>query len=367
MCEQRTILMLFGPPGAGKGTHAPKIVEKLATPQLSTGDMLREAVAKGTEIGKAAKKIMSEGGLVSDDIVVGIIKDRIAEPDCCKGFILDGFPRTVKQAEMLDALLAKTNEKVSSVIELSVPDSILEERICGRWIHKASGRSYHVKFNPPKSLAGRTPSVETMKDDDTGEVLMQRPDDTAEALVKRLQAYHDETVPILTRYKSCAHKVKANQSMDKVWSDLEKVLPNPGARNDVAKKGALAVLGLDLLLKMNMTRVRVQAAQVAGSVAHETMLKVIPSGAAFHTAQLNHSEYAFPFAILMLYISYRKSSKGESLTPWSQTWSNISVISCILFVLGVLAPGKQPNPIRVLGALGRYFSYGGLIHAALNA
>merc|ERR1719265_1148480 len=191
--------------------------------------MLREAVAKGTEVGKAAKKIMAEGGLVSDDIVVGIIKDRIAEPDCGKGFILDGFPRTVKQAEMLDAMLAKTYEKVTSVIELCVPDSILEERICGRWIHKASGRSYHVKFNPPKSLDGKDPSAETMMDDDTGEPLMQRADDTAEALVKRLQGYHDETEPILSRYKSCAYKVRANQAMDKVWSDLEKVLP--GAKN----------------------------------------------------------------------------------------------------------------------------------------
>jgi adenylate kinase len=223
MCDNRIIMMLFGPPGAGKGTHGPKVVDKLGTPQLSTGDMLRDAVAKDTEVGRAAKKIMNEGGLVSDDIVMGIIKDRIAEPDCNRGFILDGFPRTVKQAEMLDELLAETNEKVSSVIELHVPDSILEERICGRWIHKASGRSYHVKFNPPKSLAGRTPAAETMKDNETGETLMQRPDDTAGALVKRLQAYHNETEPILDRYTKCAHKVNANQSMDKVWNDLEKV------------------------------------------------------------------------------------------------------------------------------------------------
>merc|ERR1711988_47748 len=116
------------------------------------------------------------GGLVSDDIVVGIIKDRIAAADCAKGFILDGFPRTVKQAEMLDTLLSKTGDKVSVVIEFNVPDEILEERICGRWIHKASGRSYHVKFNPPKSLGGASPKADNMKDDETGEPLMQRAD-----------------------------------------------------------------------------------------------------------------------------------------------------------------------------------------------
>mmetsp|Transcript_140795 Transcript_140795/g.243235 ORF Transcript_140795/g.243235 Transcript_140795/m.243235 type:complete len:328 (+) Transcript_140795:97-1080(+) len=223
----RSILMLFGPPGAGKGTHAPKIVDLLKTPQLSTGDMLREAVAKGTEVGKAAKKIMDEGGLVSDEIVIGIIKDRIAQDDCKEGFILDGFPRTTAQAEKLDEELAKTDEKVGSVIELNVPDEILEERICGRWIHKASGRSYHVKFNPPKSLGDAEPSAETMKDDETGEPLMQRGDDTAEALVKRLKSYHDETEPILERYKDVAHKVDANQAMSVVWSDLEDVLPPP--------------------------------------------------------------------------------------------------------------------------------------------
>eukprot|EP00931_Biecheleriopsis_adriatica_P007154 TRINITY_DN108472_c0_g1_i1.p1 TRINITY_DN108472_c0_g1~~TRINITY_DN108472_c0_g1_i1.p1 ORF type:complete len:262 (-),score=64.72 TRINITY_DN108472_c0_g1_i1:111-842(-) len=222
----RRVLMLFGPPGAGKGTHAPKIESRMESPNLSTGDMLREAVAKGTEVGLAAKKIMSEGGLVSDEIVVGIIKDRIAGPDCSKGFILDGFPRTVKQAEMLDAMLSKTGDKVECVIEFNVPDEILEERICGRWIHKASGRSYHVKFAPPKSLQGGRPSVETMKDDVTGEPLMQRPDDTAQALVKRLKEYHAQTEPILARYKTVTHNINANQAMDKVWTDIDKVLPH---------------------------------------------------------------------------------------------------------------------------------------------
>jgi len=229
----RTILMLFGPPGAGKGTHGPKIVDKLSTPQLSTGDMLREAVAKGTEVGKAAKKIMDEGGLVSDEIVVGIIKDRIAEADCKNGFILDGFPRTVEQAKQLDELLEKTDEKVTGVIELNVPDEVLEERICGRWIHKKSGRTYHVKFNPPKSLGDKTPSEDTMKDDETGEALMQRSDDTAEALVKRLKGYHDETEPILKRYGKVMTRVNANQSMEGVWDDLVDSLPMPAGQMEM--------------------------------------------------------------------------------------------------------------------------------------
>jgi len=224
----RSVLMLFGPPGAGKGTHSPKIVEKMGVPSLSTGDMLREAVAQGTEVGLKAKALMESGGLVGDDIVVGIIKDRITHADCSKGFILDGFPRTIKQAEMLDEVLKTTDDKVESVIEFNVPDAILEERICGRWIHKASGRSYHVKFNPPKSLGDKEPSAETMKDDETGEACMQRADDTAEALVKRLKSYHEETVPILTHYKTVAHKINANQKIDAVWADVEDAIPEEG-------------------------------------------------------------------------------------------------------------------------------------------
>merc|ERR1719343_1333259 len=148
----RKIMMLFGPPGAGKGTQGAKIVDELNIPQLSTGDMLRAAVAEGTEVGKKAKDIMASGGLATDDIVIGIIKDRILAPDCATGFILDGFPRTVKQAEALDTMLAAKGERVSLVMALDVDASILEERICGRWLDKASGRSYHVKFAPPKSM-----------------------------------------------------------------------------------------------------------------------------------------------------------------------------------------------------------------------
>jgi adenylate kinase len=224
---KRQILILFGPPGAGKGTHAPKIVDTYKTPQLSTGDMLREAVAAGTEVGKQAKAVMESGGLVSDEIVVGIIRDRIKQDDCGAGFILDGFPRTVEQAKALDAMLAEGSERVSKIIEFAVPDEVLTERICGRWIHKSSGRSYHTKFAPPKSYDGSsTPSPENMKDDETGEDLMQRGDDTAEALVKRLEQYHSQTIPILQHYSADCYiaKVNANQDIDAVWKEIAKCL-----------------------------------------------------------------------------------------------------------------------------------------------
>jgi len=224
----RVILILFGPPGAGKGTHSPKIVEKMYTPSLSTGDMLRDAVAAGTEVGLKAKAIMESGGLVSDDIVVGIIKDRIQQDDAKEGFILDGFPRTVEQARALDTMLAESGELVSRIIELNVPDGVLEERICGRWLHKGSGRSYHVKFAPPKSYTGGDPTPENMKDDETGEPLMQRADDNAEALKKRLESYHNQTEPILDHYKavpSCKiTRVNADQEMGKVWAEVEAAL-----------------------------------------------------------------------------------------------------------------------------------------------
>lgn len=197
----------------------------LGVPQLSTGDMLRAAVANKTEIGMKAEAVMKAGGLVSDEIVVGIIRDRIQEDDCKLGFILDGFPRTLEQAKALDAMLALEGASVTKVVELDVPDSVLEERICGRWIHKKSGRSYHVKYAPPKSMkvdANGEPIPSTMKDDETGEDLIQRPDDTASALVKRLQGYHDDTVPILDHYRpnGIVRSVNANQGMDGVWKEI---------------------------------------------------------------------------------------------------------------------------------------------------
>lgn len=225
----RKIMMLFGAPGAGKGTQGPKIVDELGIPQLSTGDMLREAVAAGTEVGKKAKEVMASGGLVSDDIVIGIIKDRIKQPDCAMGFILDGFPRTVEQTKALDEMLAKQGEAVSLIMAFDVDAGVLEERICGRWMDKKTGRSYHVKFAPPKSMklgADGKPIKETMKDDISGDVLYQRADDTAEALKSRLDSYYSKTVPILDHYKSkgIVRNVDGGQPIEKVWTDISSKL-----------------------------------------------------------------------------------------------------------------------------------------------
>jgi len=221
----RKIMILFGAPGAGKGTQAPKIVNILGIPQLSTGDMLREAVRAGTEVGMRAKAKMVAGELVSDDIVVGIIADRITHPDCKNGFILDGFPRNLEQSKALDAMLAKNGETVNTVMAFNVPDSVLEERVCGRWMHKGSGRSYHTKFAPPKTMqkdASGAVVKESMKDDATGEPLYQRPDDTAEALVARLREYHGKTVPVLDHYapRGIVKQVNANQQIDNVWAEV---------------------------------------------------------------------------------------------------------------------------------------------------
>ena len=221
MTSGRKIVILFGPPGAGKGTHAPRMVSEYNIPQLSTGDLLREAVRQGTEVGKRAQAVMQSGGLVSDEIVIGIIRDRIQEQDCKLGFILDGFPRTVAQAAALDEMLAESSEYVSKVIALEVPDEILEERICGRWIHKASGRSYHVKFMPPRVTEPQ------MLDDITGEPLEQRSDDTAAVLKTRLATYHAQTVPVFNHYSEKAgvcHKVNSDQTVEAVWSEIEKAM-----------------------------------------------------------------------------------------------------------------------------------------------
>ncbi len=180
-------LILLGAPGAGKGTQAAFLCQKFGIPQISTGDMLRAAVKAGTELGLAAKKIMDAGGLVSDDIIIGLVKDRIAQPDCAKGFLFDGFPRTIPQAEAMKA----AGVKIDFVLEIDVPDSSIIERMSGRRVHVASGRTYHVTFNPPKTAG---------KDDVTGEELIQRDDDKEETVKKRLDVYHQQTRPLVDYY-----------------------------------------------------------------------------------------------------------------------------------------------------------------------
>jgi adenylate kinase len=184
-------LILLGAPGAGKGTQAAFICQKFGIPQISTGDMLRAAVKAGSPLGVAAKKVMDAGGLVSDDIIIGLVKERIAQPDCAKGFLFDGFPRTIPQADAMKA----AGVKLDFVLEIDVPDASIIERISGRRVHPASGRSYHLKFNPPKT-AGR--------DDVTGDELIQRDDDKEETVKKRLEVYQKQTRPLVEYYSSWA-------------------------------------------------------------------------------------------------------------------------------------------------------------------
>lgn len=196
--------------------------------------MLRAAAASGTPLGLKAKDIMATGGLVDDEIVIGIMKDRISKADCALGFILDGFPRTLVQAKALDEMLACEGLNVSQVIELHVPDESLVQRICGRWIHPGSGRSYHITAAPPRSLqldeAGN-PIRDTLRDDITSELLVQRADDTNEALVRRLKGYHQDTEPILTYYepKGVVTIVNANQDIlyirEEIRTALKGIIP----------------------------------------------------------------------------------------------------------------------------------------------
>ena len=182
-------LILLGAPGAGKGTQANYIKEKFNIPQIATGDMLRAAVKAGTPLGVAAKKIMDAGGLVSDEIIINLVKERIKEPDCANGFLFDGFPRTLPQAEAMK----HAGVNIDYVVEIDVADEEIIKRMSGRRVHPASGRTYHVVFNPPK-VAG--------KDDATSEDLVQRPDDVEETVKKRLSVYHDQTKPLVNYYSS---------------------------------------------------------------------------------------------------------------------------------------------------------------------
>ena len=210
-------LILLGAPGAGKGTQAQFICEKFAIPQISTGDMLRAAVKAGTELGVAAKKIMDSGGLVSDDIIIGLVKDRLTQPDCSKGYLFDGFPRTIPQAQaMKDA-----GVPIDYVLEIDVPFDAIIDRMGGRRVHPASGRTYHIKYNPPK-VAG--------KDDVTDEDLIQRDDDKEETVRKRLQVYDDQTRPLVEYYSSWA--AQAN-SADKVKAPAYRKVSGTGSVEDI--------------------------------------------------------------------------------------------------------------------------------------
>jgi adenylate kinase len=190
-------VILLGGPGAGKGTQANYIKEKYNIPQISTGDMLRAHVKSGSELGVAAKKIMDEGGLVSDEIIMGMVKVRITEDDCSNGFLFDGFPRTIPQAEALQ----QVGVEIDAVVEIAVPDGEIIKRMSGRRVHLSSGRTYHVTFNPPK--------VEG-KDDETGEDLIQRDDDKEDTVKARLNVYHDQTEPLVNFYSKWAESGEAN-------------------------------------------------------------------------------------------------------------------------------------------------------------
>ena len=184
-------LILLGPPGAGKGTQANFITAKFGIPQISTGDMLRAAIKAGTALGLAAKKVMDSGALVSDDIIIGLVHDRLKQPDCERGYLFDGFPRTIPQADAMRA----AGVSLDFVLEIDVPDEEIVARMSGRRVHLASGRTYHVKFNPPKTEG---------KDDATGEALIQRDDDKEETVRKRLDVYHSQTKPLVAYYSKWA-------------------------------------------------------------------------------------------------------------------------------------------------------------------
>jgi adenylate kinase len=206
-------VILLGSPGSGKGTQAQFITEKYAIPQISTGDMLRAAVREGIELGRAAKKIMDEGGLVSDDIILGLIKDRITQPDCANGFLLDGFPRTIAQAEGLLAM----GVQIDHVLEIEVADDEIIKRMSGRRVHLESGRTYHIEYNPPKVAN---------KDDATGEPLIQRDDDKEQTVKKRLEVYHQQTKPLVGFYQNMAGKGEVKFSS----------IPGVGGVSDITAK-----------------------------------------------------------------------------------------------------------------------------------
>ncbi|GAA6205337.1 adenylate kinase [Thalassotalea sp. SU-HH00458] len=211
-------IILLGAPGAGKGTQAQFLMAKFGIPQISTGDMLRAAIKAGTELGQKAKAVMDSGQLVSDELIIGLVKERIAEDDCKAGFLLDGFPRTIPQADAMK----ENGVAVDSVIEFDVPDEVIVERMAGRRVHAGSGRVYHVVYNPPK---------EEGKDDETGEELSIRPDDEEATVRKRLGIYHEQTKPLVDYYQAesssgaCSYlTIDGTQPVDEVSALLAKKL-----------------------------------------------------------------------------------------------------------------------------------------------
>ena len=210
-------IILLGPPGCGKGTQAQKLIREFGFVQLSTGDMLRAAISKGTEIGMQAKSIIDKGELVSDEIVIGIVRDRIFSTECECGYMLDGFPRTLAQAEKLDQILSDRNQKIDVVFRLCVPDDMAIRRIAGRRFHITSGRSYNIEFNPPK-IEGR--------DDITGEKLVQREDDKEEIVQSRLNTYHELTEPLVRYYQKqgILRAIDGTGSPEKIFTEIKEML-----------------------------------------------------------------------------------------------------------------------------------------------
>lgn len=211
-------IILLGAPGAGKGTQAQFLMNTFNIPQISTGDMLRAAIKEGTELGKKAKQVMDEGKLVSDDIMIGLVQERVAQQDCENGFLLDGFPRTIPQADAMQ----EAGIKIDYVLEFDVPDDVIVERMAGRRVHPGSGRVYHVTYNPPK---------EDGKDDVTGDDLIVRDDDKEQTVRHRLSVYHEQTEPLVNYYQDLAkqdvvnyHKVDGTREVAAISNELKNVL-----------------------------------------------------------------------------------------------------------------------------------------------